>query len=61
MKPEPMERLKIQIPKSVKAKLDALRAEGTTASGLIRRLLTEFFGLKHTKRDKEARSTRTKE
>ena len=33
MKPEPMERLKIQIPKSIKSKLSAMRAEGTTASG----------------------------
>jgi hypothetical protein len=43
MKLEEMERLKIQIPRSIKAKLDALRAEGTTASGLIRRLLTQYF------------------
>lgn len=43
MKQEPMARLKIQIPKSIKAKLDALRAEGITASGLIRRLLTQYF------------------
>ena len=43
MKPEPMERLKIQIPKSIKSKLSAMRAEGTTASGLIRRLLTQHF------------------
>ena len=38
-----MIRLNIQLPQSIKAKLDALRAEGTTASGLIRRLLNEFF------------------
>ena len=44
MKPEPMERLKIQIPKSIKSKLSAMRAEGTTATGgLIRRLLTQHF------------------
>ena len=34
----------VHISKPLKAKLDALRAEGTTASGLIRRLLNEFFG-----------------
>jgi hypothetical protein len=37
-------RMIVQVPKTIKAKLDALRAEGTTASGLIRRLLNEFFG-----------------
>lgn len=41
--------IKIQVPRSIKAKLDALRAEGTTASGLIRRLLHEFFGMPQTK------------
>jgi hypothetical protein len=35
--------MNIQLPEPIKAKLDALRAEGTTASGLIRRLLNEFF------------------
>jgi metal-responsive CopG/Arc/MetJ family transcriptional regulator len=49
MKHEGMKRLKIQLPQSLKAKLDALRAEGTTASGLIRRLLNEFFGMRSTK------------
>ena len=44
-----MSRLVIQVPASVKAKLDALRAEGTTASGLIRRLLNDFFGMQQTK------------
>jgi hypothetical protein len=38
-----MIRLNIQLPQPIKAKLNALRAEGTTASGLIRRLLNEFF------------------
>jgi hypothetical protein len=33
----------VHITKPLKAKLDALRAEGTTASGLIRRLLTQHF------------------
>ena len=39
----------VHISKPIKAKLDALRAEGTTASGLIRRLLNEFFGNKSPK------------
>ena len=39
----------VEVPKAMKAKLDALRAEGTTASGLIRRLLNEFFGNKSPK------------
>ena len=44
-----MTRMNIQLPKSLKAKVDALRADGTTASGLIRRLLNEFFGIRPTK------------
>ena len=34
-----MERMVIQIPQSLKARLDALRAKGYTASGYIRSLL----------------------
>ena len=34
-----MVRLNIQVPRPLKAKLDALRAQGTTASGYIRSLL----------------------
>ncbi len=34
-----MERLMIQLPKPLKAKLDALRTQGYTASGYIRALL----------------------
>ena len=34
-----MQRLNIQLPKPLKAKLDALRKQGTTASGYIRALL----------------------
>ena len=34
-----MERIVISIPKSLKAKLDALRAQGYTAAGYIRSLL----------------------
>jgi hypothetical protein len=49
-------RILVSISKPIKAKLDALRAEGTTASGLIRRLLNEFFGSKPTKT--ERRSTK---
>lgn len=38
-----MERLIIQLPHPLKAKLDALRAQGTTASGFIRYLLEREF------------------
>ena len=38
-----MQRLNIQLPKSLKAKLDAERRQGTTASGLIRHLLEHHF------------------
>ena len=34
-----MERVMIQLPKSLKDKLDSLRRQGTTASGYIRNLL----------------------
>ncbi|MBX3328478.1 MAG: hypothetical protein U0223_12855 [Nitrospira sp.] len=34
-----MERVMIQLPSSIKSKLDALRAKGTTASGFIRSLI----------------------
>ena len=34
-----MERVMIQLPKPLKAKLDALRTQGYTASGYIRALL----------------------
>ncbi len=38
-----MVRMLIQVPESLKAKLDALRDEGTTASGFIRWLLERHF------------------
>lgn len=38
-----MTRLNIQLPSSLKAKVDALRAEGMTAAGLIRHLLNQYF------------------
>jgi hypothetical protein len=47
-----MVKLLVSVPKPIKAKLDALRAEGTTASGLIRRLLNEFFGNKPAKTER---------
>ncbi|GMV50494.1 MAG: hypothetical protein AMXMBFR67_20370 [Nitrospira sp.] len=47
---EPMERIKIQIPVHLKAKLDDLRAQGTTASGFIRNLLTQHFNKPHAGR-----------
>ena len=36
-----MVKMLVHIPKPIKARLDALRATGTTASGLIRHLLTQ--------------------
>lgn len=36
-------RLNISIPATLKAKLDAERRQGTTASGLIRHLLEQHF------------------
>ena len=50
-----MTRIIVSIPCAVKSQLDALRAEGTTASGLIRRLLNEFFGSKPTKPERRPR------
>jgi hypothetical protein len=38
-----MVRLLIQVPAPIKAKLDAMRAQGTTTSGLIRHLLEAHF------------------
>jgi hypothetical protein len=38
-----MVRLLIQVPAPIKARLDALRQEGTTASGLMRYLLEQHF------------------
>ncbi len=38
-----MVRMLIQVPESLKAKLDALRDQGTTASGFIRWLLERHF------------------
>ncbi|MBI5673473.1 MAG: hypothetical protein HZC50_09590 [Nitrospirae bacterium] len=38
-----MKRLNIQLPAKLKAQLDALRKEGTSASGFIRNLLEREF------------------
>lgn len=38
-----MQRLNIQLPRDLKAKLDAERNRGTTAAGLIRHLLEQHF------------------
>jgi hypothetical protein len=38
-----MERILIQIPKRIKAQLDAERKRGTSAAGLIRHLLEQYF------------------
>jgi len=45
-----MERLMIQIPAPLKAKLDALRAKGYTASGFIRALLERELNQPTTKK-----------
>lgn len=39
----PMEKVLISIPGTLKAKLDEERKRGTTAAGLIRHLLTQYF------------------
>lgn len=39
----PMQRLNIQLPKTLKAKLDAERKRGMSAAGLIRHLLEQHF------------------
>lgn len=38
-----MVKMMIHVPKPLKAKLDALRSQGTTASGFIRALLEQHF------------------
>ena len=38
-----MQRLNIQLPKTLKVKLDAERQRGTSAAGLIRHLLEQHF------------------
>ena len=38
-----MARLMIQLPKPLKLKLDAMRSQGTSASGFIRWLLEQHF------------------
>jgi len=38
-----MTRMMIQLPQPLKARLDTLRAQGTTAAGLIRHLLEQYF------------------
>ncbi len=43
-----MTRIIVSIPVSMKAKLDTLRAQGTTAAGLIRHLLTQHFNERQT-------------
>jgi len=48
-----MTRLNIQLPVPLKAKLDALRKEGTTASGFIRSLLERE--LNHTSSGEKGR------
>lgn len=46
-----MVRVLIQIPRSLKTRLDGLRVQGTTASGFIRHLLErEFKQTSNTKR-----------
>jgi len=38
-----MVKILVHIPKPIKAKLNAIRSTGTTASGLIRHLLNQYF------------------
>lgn len=45
-----MKRLNIQLPHHLKAKLDALRKQGTTSSGLIRNLVAQYFATVKPKR-----------
>lgn len=47
-----MTRIIVQVPTSLKAKLDAQRKSGTSASGLIRHLLEQHF--KQERRNKAA-------
>lgn len=47
-----MIRLLIQVPEPIKAKLDALRAQGTTASGFIRSLLERELRVSTTQKPK---------
>jgi metal-responsive CopG/Arc/MetJ family transcriptional regulator len=48
-----MERVMIQIPASLKAKLDGLRNQGYTASGVIRFLLEQHFQTAGGKKEKK--------
>jgi metal-responsive CopG/Arc/MetJ family transcriptional regulator len=45
-----MERVLIQLPTDLKAKLDALRGQGYTASGFIRALLERELNQPHMKK-----------
>ncbi len=46
-----MERVLIQLPTDLKAKLDSLRSQGYTASGYIRALLERELNHPHMKRE----------
>lgn len=48
-----MERVFIQLPKPLKAKLDALRVKGYTASGFIRALLEREFQPNPKRKERE--------
>jgi Arc/MetJ-type ribon-helix-helix transcriptional regulator len=43
---EKMERINVQLPASLKAKMDALRQQGTTVSGFVRSLIEREFQTK---------------
>ena len=45
-----MERMMIQIPKEMKAKLDALRSQGFTVSGYVRAVLEKELNQPHVKK-----------
>jgi hypothetical protein len=48
-----MTRLNIQLPVALKVKLDSLKSQGTSAAGLIRHLLHQYFS--PTNKEKEVR------
>jgi len=48
-----MERMLIQLPKGLKAKLDGLRTQGYSASGFIRAVLEKELNKPHIKKEDE--------
>ena len=52
-----MQTVLISLPDAVKAKLDALRVQGTTRSGFIRYLLEREFTRREVEDGRQSRST----